>query len=523
MKTTFKKYRYPAAILLLFLVAVFLRIYRLEELPDVLHIDEAGLGYNAWCLAHYGTDRYLNVRPFYPQNFYGGQSPLYTYSLALFIKTIGRGNLSLWILKLPAILAGLLLFFVGTGSIRLLFQDKKWCITTAFLLAVCPYYIMSSRFALDCNLMLCCSSIALFFLLRFTQTDRLADLMASGIFFGITLYSYALSYFWIPIFLVSITLYLLFTKKISFHRVLIYAACVCITAIPVILFACSLLFRWEPIHFLGLTISPIASDRMSDVGITSFRENIIDIIKITLTCGSYRLDAVPKFYTLYPVSIPFIILGFGGAVYDFLLSFRKRIFHDSSIYLLFFLSGLITIGFSGSGYVYRANSFFLCYLVFLIKGISLVYRFLSSYRTVFAVLLAGSYFLWGISFCSFYFRVYTMTDVCPNYLYSISFKECIDDANAVLDYSDLYVDLVGMKDFFYFYYPASPYDTQDGETFTDGIHTYHFLTDYSTEIAPSSVYVVYKQNNDFMLKLRESGLSWQVMEYPYYYVIYFES
>ena len=55
------------------------------------------------------------------------------------------------------------------------------------------------------------------------------------------------------------------------------------------------------------------------------------------------------------------------------------------------------------------------------------------------------------------------------------------------------------------------------------MHTYHFLTDYSTEITPSSVYVVYKQNNDFLLKLQESGLSWEVMEYPNYYVIYFES
>ena len=52
LKSLAKKYWYSAAILLLFLIAVFLRVYRLESLPDVLHIDEAGLGYNAWCLAH---------------------------------------------------------------------------------------------------------------------------------------------------------------------------------------------------------------------------------------------------------------------------------------------------------------------------------------------------------------------------------------------------------------------------------------------------------------------------------------
>lgn len=474
LKSLVKKYWYSAAILLLFLIAVFLRVYRLESLPDVLHIDEAGLGYNAWCLAHYGTDRYLNVRPFYPQNFYGGQSPLYTYLLALLIRTVGQGNLSLTLLKIPAVLASLLLFFVGTKSIRLVFDDQKWSIAAAFLLAVCPYYIMSARFALDCNLMLCCSAVALLFLIRFTQTKTLRNLILSGVFFGITMYSYALSYFLIPIFLICISLYLLYTKEISFRRVLLWAACVCITALPVILFVCSLLFHWETIHFLGLTISPIASERMSDVGVTSFWENIKDIIKITLTCGSYRLDAVPKFYTLYPLSIPFIVLGFIGAVYSFLVSLYKRTFQADSIYLLFFLSGLITIGLSGSGYVYRANSFFICYLFFLIKGLFLCCRFLSSYHTGFMLLLSAGYLLWCISFCSFYFRVYTMTDVCPNYLYSISFRECVDDVNLNLDYADLYVDLVNMKEFFFFYYPASPYDTQDEETFTDGIHTYHF-------------------------------------------------
>lgn len=474
LKSLVKKYWYSAAILLLFLIAVFLRVYRLESLPDVLHIDEAGLGYNAWCLAHYGTDRYLNVRPFYPQNFYGGQSPLYTYLLALLIRTVGQGNLSLALLKIPAVLASLLLFFVGTKSIRLVFDDQKWSIAAAFLLAVCPYYIMSARFALDCNLMLCCSAVALLFLIRFTQTKTLRNLILSGVFFGITMYSYALSYFLIPIFLICISLYLLYTKEISFRRVLLWAACVCITALPVILFVCSLLFHWETIHFLGLTISPIASERMSDVGVTSFWENIKDIIKITLTCGSYRLDAVPKFYTLYPLSIPFIVLGFIGAVYSFLVSLYKRTFQADSIYLLFFLSGLITIGLSGSGYVYRANSFFISYLFFLIKGLFLCCRFLSSYHTGFMLLLSAGYLLWCISFCSFYFRVYTMTDVCPNYLYSISFRECVDDVNLNLDYADLYVDLVNMKEFFFFYYPASPYDTQDEETFTDGIHTYHF-------------------------------------------------
>lgn len=156
LKSLVKKYWYSAAILLLFLIAVFLRVYRLESLPDVLHIDEAGLGYNAWCLAHYGTDRYLNVRPFYPQNFYGGQSPLYTYLLALLIRTVGQGNLSLTLLKIPAVLASLLLFLSGP-------RVSVWCsmIKNGVLLLLSCWQsapIISCPPVLPWTVILCCAA-----------------------------------------------------------------------------------------------------------------------------------------------------------------------------------------------------------------------------------------------------------------------------------------------------------------------------------------------------------------------------
>ena len=61
MKNLCKQNWYQITLLFLFCVTVFLRFYKLTVLPDVLHIDEAALGYNSWCLANYGTDRYLNV------------------------------------------------------------------------------------------------------------------------------------------------------------------------------------------------------------------------------------------------------------------------------------------------------------------------------------------------------------------------------------------------------------------------------------------------------------------------------
>lgn len=145
MKNLCKQNWYQITLLFLFCVTVFLRFYKLTVLPDVLHIDEAALGYNSWCLANYGTDRYLNVLPFYPQNFYGGQSPLYTYLVVLLIKFFGKGNLSVFLVRFPAAFASLLLWITGTRSMSLIFDNKKITLAAALFLCFCPYFVMSGR------------------------------------------------------------------------------------------------------------------------------------------------------------------------------------------------------------------------------------------------------------------------------------------------------------------------------------------------------------------------------------------
>ena len=136
MKNLCKQNWYQITLLFLFCVTVFLRFYKLTVLPDVLHIDEAALGYNSWCLANYGTDRYLNVLPFYPQNFYGGQSPLYTYLVVLLIKFFGKGNLSVFLVRFPAAFASILLWITGTRSMSLIFDNKKITLAAALFLPV---------------------------------------------------------------------------------------------------------------------------------------------------------------------------------------------------------------------------------------------------------------------------------------------------------------------------------------------------------------------------------------------------
>ena len=108
---------YRISISAIVLLAAILRIFRLTRTPDALHFDEASVGYNAWCIAHYGVDRYLNVMPVYVQNLGGGQNPLYTYSAALLLKLFGRGEISLFLVRLPGAIASILVVIYGSKMI----------------------------------------------------------------------------------------------------------------------------------------------------------------------------------------------------------------------------------------------------------------------------------------------------------------------------------------------------------------------------------------------------------------------
>lgn len=520
-----KNLYYRLALTAIFLFALFLRGYRLAELPDVIHFDEASLGYNAWCLAHYGVDRYLNALPFYPQNLDGGQSPLYTYSVVLLIKTIGMGNVSLFLVRLPGLISSMLVVIFGTKSMSLIFQSKKITLMSALLLTVCPYYIMHGRFALDCNMMLGCSTIALYCLAKYIKTQKLRDMFLVGITFGIVLYSYALSYFVIPIFLIFITLYMLYTHKITFRRSILLAFCVIVMALPVILFVCSLFLQLEPIKFLCFTISPIASERMSDVASSNFWENILDIVKITLTNSFYPLDAVDKFYTMYFTSIPFIVIGFFCSIKHFWLSLKTRCFHYSLLYFLFFISGLITIGLTGTNYVYRANYFFISYLYFLVSGIYATYRFLHSYHHLFIGALSTCYLLWSLAFFRYYFNIYSIADMYtyPHSLYFIPATEAVSFAREELEAENIYIDCVSMDTFHYFFFPVSPYEKIAQEHSEGSGHgRYYCEINYYTPIASDNAYIVRKENREFLNNLVASGLNWLTIEYPHYYLIYFE-
>lgn len=516
-----KKYSIDICLAGLFVTAFLLRVYRIGELPDILQIDEAGIGHNAWNLANYGVDRYLNEMPIYPQNYNGGQSPLYTYCLVLLLKLFPAAHLTPGLVRLPALFSSMLVVVCGAKLLRMLFDDGRVVLAGTALLTFCPYFIMSGRFALDCNMMLGCGMLAITLLVRYLQKPTWSALLLCGAGFALTLYSYALSYIILPIFLAAIVLYMIYTKKISVGRTFVWACEIAVLALPLILFVICLLAGLPGFRFLGFHILPIAAERMEDLGQTEFWSDFLDCVRITLTNGSYMLDAVDKYYTMYVISIPFIAIGFVWAFADFLKSFRNRRFTYSAIFVLYALAIVTVIGMAGSGYVYRANAIFVCYLYFCIVGIREMLRFLNRYRRAFAAVLCLGYAFWTAVFLRYYFTMYSVADTYtyPNSLYFCPEREALVRVAETSEERNVYIDSF-FEEYYYFYYPVSPWEKEerDGVDKPGREREFCMNVDYNTPVETDSVYMVRKENREFIGKLQSAGLPYETEEFVYYYV-----
>ena len=123
-------------------ILLITRLYKIESVPYGLHVDEAGMAYDAWSIAHYGVDRYLNSFPVYFINYGGGQSVLYGYLSAILINIYG---LSIYTIRLPGIILSVLTGVIGFKITEKVFRSFYFGLLFLFVFTITPYFIMQSK------------------------------------------------------------------------------------------------------------------------------------------------------------------------------------------------------------------------------------------------------------------------------------------------------------------------------------------------------------------------------------------
>ena len=290
-----KKYKTQILFGIILIIAIFTRLYRIDELPQGVHVDEAGIAYDAYCFANYGVDRYLNKMPVYMINFGLGQSALYTYIDSIFIKMLGLSMLSI---RLPSVILGITAIVLSYFMVKKELGEKFALVFMA-LITICPWHIMASRWGLDCNLLAPMLIISMYLLLR---AKGIWGYIAAGISFGLTLYTYALSYIIVPIFLLLTLIFMLYTKRIKFRHIIIMGIPIFLLALPLMLMLLVNNGIIDEIRTPFMTIPKLGAFRGEEIDFANIEENMNFFDKMVTNDGLVY-NAFPEFGAIYKFSI----------------------------------------------------------------------------------------------------------------------------------------------------------------------------------------------------------------------------
>lgn len=133
-------------LLLIFAIALFLRFYRLGEIPVGLYSDEAAIGYNAYSIIKTGRDEFGINFPSNFKSFNDFKPPVAIYLVAVSEFFFGFTD---WAVRFPSAILGSLGVFSIYALARQLGLSKTLSILTAGLMAINPWNILFSRSVME--------------------------------------------------------------------------------------------------------------------------------------------------------------------------------------------------------------------------------------------------------------------------------------------------------------------------------------------------------------------------------------
>lgn len=197
---------YIAAFSFILLIASFLRLWHLGNIPISLNWDEVSLGYNSYSILKTGMDEYGVKFPIILESFGDYKPAFYSYLLIPFIALF---DLTAFAVRLPSALFGIIsVIFSYFLTLQLLqYQTKLKNIkiiglVSMFLFAVSPWHIQLSRAAFEANV--ASTLFIVGFWLFLIGTKRFWFLCVSAAFFGLSLHAYHTNRLFIPLFLMAL-------------------------------------------------------------------------------------------------------------------------------------------------------------------------------------------------------------------------------------------------------------------------------------------------------------------------------
>ena len=356
------------------IIFLLTRLVQITVLPKGLHIDEISMGYNTWTLSEFGTDRYGVSFPVYFNNAGSGQSSLYVYIAFLLSKIFGY---SVFTLRVVSVIFGSLLLIFGTKTAYEMF-GVKCAVITAAVIDIMPFFIMSERWAFDCNAMLPMFVMFLYFFVRLIKTGKNKYALISGVMFGMSMYSYILAVLMMPVFLVLALIYAFIKKKITLKQTGLMFICAVLISVPIILYLFVVIGVLPEFKIGSISFTSASAGRASEIVWQSL--SFKDIIKNITTLTSYDKydfmadDKYGVFYNNvlhffeYKASVSQILLFVGfvfmlcTAVYNIV---KKKSFSFELMVMFYLIAVMYPMLFLKQLAIYRYNAVYFAFALLL--------------------------------------------------------------------------------------------------------------------------------------------------------------
>lgn len=442
-----------AGVILLGLFAVFLasRLFHLGIAPTGINVDEAGMAYDAVCLANEGTDRWGNIRPVYLENYHTGQSALYAYIMSALLRFM---PISAKAIRVPAVMVACGAFFAMYIIGKIITKKKLGGLFASALMIITPYFLMSERWALDCNLFLSMATISLALLLVALNSDKWTWYLLAGLSWGVTLYTYIISYIVVPLFILCVVglmiVQLVKSRKaegaVGVHgdreskgcfslvlRIVLLVVPIGIFGIPLLLEQLVNMGYLEPFSMLGSDYFVFSAERTEEIEFGNVIKNF-GVLSKQLYCGDeLSYNAIPQFGALLKPMLPLAVYGLYLCIKELIIEKGRKM--EYYVVFSFFACAYIVILIMRIPNFNRYNEIFLPILIFMLIAL---WKMMNCSRLSGGV---SGVTLLCICVCFAFFAKYYYCDMNDEYNphllhYSVEYADALSVARALYDPAD---------------------------------------------------------------------------------------
>lgn len=499
--------------LLIVIFALFVHLYRLDEIPFGINVDEIGMGYDAYCLGNWGIDRYFDSFPVYLTNYGGGQSALYAYLDIIPIRLLG---LNITAIRLPGVLLYVVGILFGACTFGLISDscgqsDQAKALFYLFLTAILPVYVMLFRIGMDCNLMLAVGTIFFYYLIKASLSGKNRHFLAAGIFGGIILYTYAIAYIVMPLLVIAYLIFMIYTQRIKMKNVFAFGMPIAILAFPLILVQLVNMFDLDPFRLGVFTITKLPNYRSGEISFKNISvTSAVTTIKSIFGYDILRYNSLPAFGTIYYISIPFAVVGLVRSIGVSVKAFRQKTFCQEYLYLCWFVILFVT-GCCTVANTNKMNAAFVSVVYFIVEGVFVTAAWLENkvLRKVTLGVVLALYAVLAVCFFGYYFGGQYQADYGDMEFFSYSFKEPLQFVMNDAKLSEKVTYMNAHEQTYPYFLEAtkmSPYEYQ--ETVGTGKYRFHIPENVDYE----ANYIVSDTDTDVKERLAALGFEQYVFE-----------